>query len=112
MTEGSELWRSNDPGVRVPHAEGCVKRQDDEWACEPDCPWRFTGLDFKRGDLIVSVRPRGDSIAVLIIADGDPSSSNAAQVAECRSPRDGLLLQQALMVLLGRNVDTSLSSGQ
>lgn len=87
------------------HSESC-EFVDGGWRCAPDCVWGFTGLDFARGDLVVSVHQREGRIVVTVTADGDPHSPRAVEVAECGSPRKALLLQQALMLLLeGRGGD-------
>jgi hypothetical protein len=87
------------------HSPECEEIADGTWECAPDCLWQFTGLDFARGKIVVSIRPRGGRIVVLVSADGDASSPNAAEVAECPTVREGLLLQQAILLLLGRRPD-------
>lgn len=83
------------------HDDAC-ERIDGEWVCSESCWWRFTGLDFSRGDLVVSVHPLGGRVVVTVSVKGDVDGDRTVEVAECSSVRSGLLLQQALLLLMRR----------
>lgn len=99
------MARSAGTGVAVElsHATTCVPL-DGEWTCAPDCPTSFTGLDFIRGRVALTVRGI-DGRHVIAMTDPTDSSAPLVELGECSGQDEALLLQQALMMLTDAATD-------